>query len=496
LAIHDADLISIQEARCLAREAKAAQQVFAGFTEDKVDSILKNMVKAALDNTEELARMAVAETGFGKVEDKIIKNKFASINLYEYIKDMKTIGIIRKDEKEGIIEIAEPVGVLLGIVPSTNPTSTAIYKSIIALKARDGIVFSPHPSALKCTYEAARLMAEAATEAGAPKGLIGCIKRPSMEATSELMRMPEIAMIIATGGSSMVKASYSAGKPALGVGPGNVPAYIEKTADIKEAVRDIIASKSFDYGTICASEQSVVVDECIKDEVVEEFKKQGAYFMNEGEIEKLGDVLFTKGHAMNAEFVGRSPKEIAKKAGLNIPNNTSVLIGFQEGVGKDYPLSFEKLTTVLGFYTAKDWVEACDICIRLINNGGIGHSLSIHTEDKDMVLKFAVKPVFRILVNTPSSLGGVGATTGLAPSFTLGCGAWGGSSTSDNVTPMHLINIKRVAYAIRDVNSIIPIDKMPIPQKTVTDEQIDIIVKRVINAISVNKDKSGDGYGN
>jgi acetaldehyde dehydrogenase (acetylating) len=275
-----------------------------------------------------------------------------------------------------------------------------------------------------------------------------------------------------------------------------VPAYIEKTADIKEAVRDIIASKSFDYGTICASEQSVVVDECIKDEVVEEFKKQGAYFMNEGEIEKLGDVLFTKGHAMNAEFVGRSPKEIAKKAGLNIPNNTSVLIGFQEGVGKDYPLSFEKLTTVLGFYTAKDWVEACDICIRLINNGGIGHSLSIHTEDKDMVLKFAVKPVFRILVNTPSSLGGVGATTGLAPSFTLGCGAWGGSSTSDNVTPMHLINIKRVAYAIRDVNSIIPIDKMPIPQKTVTDEQIDIIVKRVINAISVNKDKSGDGYGN
>lgn len=491
---YDTDLASIQQVRDLARKAKAAQKLFSTFTEDMVDKILRNMVKKASLNAQRLAEMAVDETGFGKASDKAIKNKFASLELYKYIKNMKTIGIIKEDKDKGIIEIAEPVGVLMGIIPSTNPTSTIIYKSIIALKSRNGIVFSPHPSALKCSYEAARLMNEAAVEAGAPEGIIGCISKPSMEATSELMKTPEIAMIIATGGSAMVKSAYSSGKPALGVGPGNVPAFIEKTADIKKAVGNIIASKNFDYGTICASEQTVIVEEQIKDRVMDEFKKQGAYFMNDDEIKVLGQALFTNGHAMNSKFVGRSPEEIAKKTGLKIPEGTTVLIGEQKGVGKDFPLSYEKLTTVLGFYTVKGWEEACDLCIRLINNGGVGHSLSIHTEDRDMVLKFAAKPVFRILVNTPSSLGAVGAVTSLAPSFTLGCGTWGGSSTSDNVTPMHLINIKRVAYATRDISEIEfeqPVFQDMKSLDKFSPDELELIVNRVIKALKESGNYNG-----
>jgi acetaldehyde dehydrogenase (acetylating) len=483
MSLCDADLLSIQEARELARKAKAAQQVLASFNEKEIDKIIRNMVKVAEKNSEKLAEMAVSETGFGKVKDKITKNLFASTELYNYIKDMKTIGVINEDKVSKVIEIAEPVGVLMGIIPSTNPTSTIIYKSIIALKARNGIVFSPHPSALKCSCEAAKLMQEAAVQAGAPEGIIGCITKPSIEATNELMKRPEIAMIIATGGSAMVKAAYSAGKPALGVGPGNVPAFIEKTADIKNAVRNIIGSKTFDNGTICASEQAVIAEECIKDEVIAEFKRQGAYFMNEEEVKLVSKALFNNGHAMNAQMVGRSPQEIAKKTGITIPEGTTVLIGEQKGVGKDYPLSYEKLTTVLGFYTAKDWEEACELCIKLLNNGGVGHSFSIHTEDRDMVMKFAAKPVFRILVNTPSSLGGVGAVTGLAPSFTLGCGTWGGSSTSDNVTPMHLINIKRVAYSIRDIDQVVSNKVQKAVEESPSSVNMEDIVAKVLKAL-------------
>ena len=447
----DKDLLSVQEARTLARDAKVAQNVLATFNSEQIDKIIRAMVKVALDNAVSLAEMAVNETGFGKVTDKTTKNQLASQTLYDYIKDMKTIGIINEDTTKKIIEIAEPMGVLMGIIPSTNPTSTVIFKSIISIKSRNGIVFSPHPSALGCTSQAAKLMHDAAVSAGAPKDIIGCISLPSMEGTDALMHAPEIALIIATGGSAMVKASYSAGKPALGVGPGNVPAYIERTADIKKAVNNILASKTFDNGTICASEQAVIVESCIKDQVVAEFKRQHAYFMNEEETKKVTDSLFNKGFAMNAQLMGRSANEIARKTGLAVPEGTSVLIGEQKGVGKEYPLSFEKLTTVLGFYTVDDWHEACDLCIKLLNNGGIGHSMAIHTEDRDMVLKFATKPVFRILVNTPSTHGGVGFSTSLAPSFTLGCGTWGGSATSDNVTPLHLVNIKRVAYGVVDV---------------------------------------------
>lgn len=446
----DFDLSSIQEVRDLARNAKAAQKIFANFSQEEVDRIVKAMVDAALANAEWLARMAVDETKFGVFEDKVTKNRFAAEGVYNYIKDMKTIGIIAEDKETKVTEIAVPVGVVMGIIPSTNPTSTVIYKALISLKARNGIVFSPHPSASRCIYAAAQVMHKAAVNAGAPEGIIGCVSKNTMAATNELMKHDDINVILATGGPAMVKAAYSAGKPAYGVGQGNVPAFIERTADISSAIRSIMASKTFDNGTICASEQSIVVEECIKDKVVAELKAQGAYFMTPEEVNKLSKQLFTS-KGMNATLVGKSAKFIAEKVGLNIPEGTKVLIGEQAGVGKDYPLSKEKLTSVLAFYCEKDWHAACERCIQLLEFEGIGHTLSIHSQNDEVIQEFALhKPVFRILVNTPSTLGGIGYSTGLAPALTLGCGTWGGSSTSDNVTPMHLINRKRLAYHIKD----------------------------------------------
>lgn len=490
---YDYDLQSVQETRNLARQGKQAQAELAKFNCEQIDRIIRNMVKVAEENAVSLARMAVEETGFGKVEDKIFKNRFASTELYEFIKPMQTIGVIKDDKVKKTMEIAEPVGLLMGIVPSTNPTSTAIYKAIIAIKSRNGIVFSPHPSAVKCTLQAARLMNDAAVAAGAPANIIGCISKPSMEATNELMKCNEIALIIATGGSAMVKAAYSAGKPALGVGPGNVPAYIEKSANISKAVKNIIASKTFDNGTICASEQSVIVEECIREQVMEEFRRQGGYFMTPAETEQVAKKLFVRGSAMNAKMVGRSAEVIAGGAGITVPAGTKVLLGEQQGVGEGYPLSYEKLTTVLAFYTVRDWHQACELCIALLNNGGVGHSLSIHTENPEMAVKFAEKPVFRILVNTSSSQGGVGASTGLSPAFTLGCGTWGGSATSDNVTPLHLINIKRIAYGIKDFTENTSASPLPCSAQrsnpgAISDDQIMTVVNEVISLLR----KKGD----
>ncbi|WP_094606991.1 Aldehyde-alcohol dehydrogenase [Sporomusa silvacetica DSM 10669] len=490
----DYDLQSVQETRNLARQAKLAQTQLGKFNCEQIDKIIRSMVKAAEENAVSLASLAVEETGFGKIEDKTFKNRFASTELYEFIKPMQTIGVIKEDKVNKVMEIAEPVGVLMGIIPSTNPTSTAIYNAIIAIKSRNGIVFSPHPSALKCTLQAARLMNDAAVAAGAPANIIGCISKPSMNATNELMKCDEVAMIIATGGSAMVKAAYSAGKPALGVGPGNVPAYIERTANISQAVKNIITSKTFDNGTICASEQSVIVEECIRDQVVEEFKRLGGYFMTPAETSQVAQKLFVRGHAMNAKMVGRSAKFIADNAGITIPAGTKVLLGEQQGVGEGYPLSYEKLTTVLAFYTVKDWEEACDLCIKLLHNGGVGHSLSIHTETPAMAMKFSEKPVFRILVNTPSTHGGVGLSTGLAPAFTLGCGTWGGSATSDNVTPLHLINIKRVAYGIKDCTenttpSHSACEAQSSSSSSISEDQIMNVVNEVISLLKKRGDK-------
>jgi len=445
----DYDLQSLQEARDLVSRGDVAAEQIASYTEEQIDRILRNMVEAAKQYNVEFARMAVEETGFGNVADKTYKNHLATVLVYEAIKDMKTIGVLEEDVVNKVTTIAEPMGLLMGIIPSTNPTSTAMFKSIIAIKARNSIVFSPHPSALKCTLAAAELMRKAAVEAGAPENIVGCISKPSVKATDEMMKSDKVKLIIATGGPGMVKAAYSAGKPALGVGAGNTPAYIERSADIPKAISDIIASKTFDNGTICASEQAIVVEECIRDAVIAECKRQGGYFMSREETEKVCAAIFKGTHAMNAKLVGREAHVVAEAAGISVPPGTKVLIGEQFGVGAGYPLSYEKLTTVLGFYTAKDWEEACHLCIDLLQNG-IGHTLSLHTRNEEIVKKFSVKPAARILVNTGASQGGTGASTGLLPSFTLGCGTWGGSSVSENVSPLHLINTKKVAYGIKD----------------------------------------------
>lgn len=450
---YDYDLRSIQEVRDLARLGQIATEQMASYTNDQVDAIVRNMVRVAEENAQLLAEMAVKETGFGKVEDKATKNHLASGILYEAIKDIKTVGVISNDPVTKVMEVADPVGLLMGIIPSTNPTSTTIFKSIIALKSRNGIVFSAHPSAMACTQKAASLMAEAAVAAGAPQNIISCMSMASIEGTNELMKSDEVKMIIATGGPGMVKAAYSSGKPALGVGAGNSPVYIERTANVDKAVRNIIASKTFDYGTICASEQSIVTERCNREEVIATFKRYGGYFMSKDETDRVCALLFKNGHAMNAKFVGRSPQVIAEAAGIRIPEGTKVLIGEQNGVGAGNPLSFEKLTTVLGFYTVEDKHEACELCIELLQNG-IGHTLSLHTEDPSIVMEFSVKPASRILVNTGSTQGGTGLSTGLMPSFTLGCGTWGGSSISENVGPQHLINVKKVAYGIVDLDTL------------------------------------------
>ena len=457
----DVDLCSIQEARDLVRSGKVAADKIAFYSDEQIDLILKNIVKTIEANAYYLADLAVEETGFGKLNDKAYKNYAASTLLYNEMKQYKTSGVLSFDESKKVFKVAEPMGLLLGITPSTNPTSTIIFKSLIAIKSRNAIVFAPHPSAKRCSYAAAELILKAAVEAGAPEHIIGCVKNPTMEATNELMKSKDIALIIATGGPGMVRSAYSSGKPAIGVGAGNSPVYIERTADVKKAISTIIASKTFDNGTICASEQALICEEVNKDAVVSELLAQGCYMMTKEETDKVCSLLFrgvSNGHpVMNAKFVGQAATTIAEAAGIHVPANTKLLIGPQSGVGEGNPLSFEKLTTVLGFYVVKNWEEACALSIRLLQNG-IGHTMSLHTSDPDIIFKFSSKPASRILINTGGSQGGTGISTGLPIAFTLGCGTDGGSSVSDNLTPEHLINVKTVAYGIKDVTKIVAED--------------------------------------
>lgn len=443
----DKDLQSIQQARDCVESAYAAFRRFAEFSQERVDSVVEAMAEAGLRAADPLARMAVDETGFGRYEDKILKNKFGAQVVHSAIKNLKTVGILREDREKGILEIAAPVGVIAAIIPSTNPTSTAINKILISLKARNGIVLSPHPAAVNCIKESARILAEAALAAGAPDGLIQCMTLPTLEGTQELMKHRRTALILATGGHGLVRAAYSAGKPAYGVGPGNVPAYIESSADIPKAVKDILAGKCFDNGTLCSSEQAIVTDESIKDKVIEEVKLSGGYFLSEGEIDTLGKIVVTPNRTINPKIVGRAATVIASMAGLRVPEGTRVLVAPLAGVGRDFPLSIEKLSPILAFYVEKDWRAACERCIELLNYGGLGHTLAIHSRNEEIIREFGLqKPVFRIVVNSQSALGAVGYTTGLFPSMTLGCGSIGGNITSDNISPLHLMNIKRVAY--------------------------------------------------
>src|SRR5438067_5566041 len=448
----DKDLESIQEARQLLQVAHDAWLNFEDFAEDQVERILLEISRAGIANAETLARSAVEETGYGTVEHKTLKNLFCADDVYRAIRPMKTVGIVNEDKEKKVFEVASSIGVIAAIIPSTNPTSTAIYKALIALKGRNTIVFSPHPSAARCISETSRLMAEAAERAGAPKGAIACMKLPTMEGTQELMKHPLTSLILATGGTGLVKAAYSAGKPAFGVGPGNVPTYIEKTADVPKAVRDILTGKCFDNGTLCSSEQSIVCDEAVRDAVVEELKRQGAHICSHQEKTQLERTIQTPRRTLNTKIVGKSAVKIAEMAGFTVAAGTRGLIANADGVGPEYPISMEKLSPTLGFYVVKDWKEGCAKCIEILNFGGLGHTLSLHTKDDEVVRQFGLrKPAFRICVNTPAALGAVGYTTNLFPAMTLGCGAAGGNITSDHISPLHLINLKRVAYGVRDV---------------------------------------------
>ena len=447
----DKDLLSIQEARALVRAARKAQAEFAQLSQDRVDAVIKAVAEAAESRAEELAALAVEETGFGKVQDKKAKNILASRRLLEAIKDMKTIGMVNEDKARKIVEVAVPVGVVAGIIPSTNPTSTVIYKSIIALKAGNAIVFTPHPSARNCIAKTVEMIQSVLHACDVCPDLVSYMSVPTIEGSAELMKV--VDLILATGGPGMVKAAYSSGTPALGVGAGNVPAFIERSADIEDAITKIFASKTFDNGTVCASEQAIVTERVIADKVKSTLVAQGGYFLEGEKLEKVKRVMERAGGSMNPAIVGRDAAYIAKLAGIEIPSGTRLLIGDEPGVGPKYPFSKEKLTALLGFYVVEDWKEACELCIKLLENGGIGHSLAIHSRNEEVIREFGLKkPVSRMLVNTPSTHGAVGLSTGLFPSFTLGCGAVGGSSTSDNVTPMNLRNIRRVAYDLGTVS--------------------------------------------
>ena len=455
MQLYDKDLLSVQEVRELVEKAKAAQEELSQKSQAEVDAIVKSIAYAGVRNAKRLAKLAHEETGFGIEADKVIKNIFGSRDVYEHIKDMKTIGELGYDEEKKVRTIAVPVGVIAGLIPSTNPTSTAFYKSEISIKAGNAIVFSPHPNARNCILEAVKVIRQAIAEAGGNENLVSCITIPTIQATDNLMKHPDVALILATGGSAMVRAAYSSGTPAIGVGPGNGPAYIEKTADLPLAVKRIMDSKTFDNGTICASEQSVVCDKDMEDAVRAEMEKQGAYFLTDEQIAKLGKFILRANGTMNPMIVGKSAQVIADLAGIDIPAGTKVLVAKETGIGRGHPYSNEKLAPILAFYTADDYKEICRLVQDILHYEGAGHTFSMHTKDPEMVNYFAMRvPASRIIVNTPSALGGIGGTTGLMPALTLGCGAIGGSATSENVGPMNLLNKRHVAEGLLELDEI------------------------------------------
>jgi len=443
----DKDLQARQEARRLAKEAEKAQQKLARMSQSELDAIVEAVAKAFYQAAPELADMAVRETGFGNVEDKITKNQFASRTVAEAVRDMKTVGVLKEDPSEKLWEVGVPMGVIAAIVPSTNPTSTVCYKSIIALKSGNSIVFSPHPKALFCTLRAAQIVAEAAVKAGAPAGSVGCLGIPSMAGCQELMGAEQVRLILATGGPAMVRAAYSSGKPAIGVGAGNGPAYIHHTADVDHALDCILRSKTFDNGTVCASEQSIIVEKDMEAQVRQKATAKGFYFMNTEEAGRLAKLLFRPTGALNPDIVGRSALELAEKAGFAVPGTTKVLVAREQEAGPTRPYSMEKLCPVLAFFVMDSEDAVLAKAIEVLTHEGSGHTFAMHAKDKEIVRKFALQiPVSRFLVNTPAALGGIGATTKLFPALTLGCGAVGGSSSSNNISPLDLINIRRVAW--------------------------------------------------
>lgn len=452
MAEGDKDLISQQEARDAVEAAHLAFQAVAKFDQAKIDRICEAMANAALAESARLGQMANEETGFGKAEDKREKNRFAAEDVWNYFRDMKTVGVV--NETASIVEIASPRGVVAAIIPSTNPTSTAIFKIIIAIKSRNTIVLSPHPSAARCIAESARVMREAAVQNGLPQDAIKCLSNSTIEGTEALMKHKKTAVILATGGIGLVRAAYSSGKPAFGVGPGNVPVFIERTADSAKAVADILTSTCFDNGTICASEQSVVVDAPIEAEVRDQFKKQGGHFLNTAEADAVAKVLLTPQRTLNPGIVGRSAECIANLAGISIPNGTRCLLADCGGVGRDFPWSIEKLSPTLAFFVVDGIEQGANRCFEILQYGGMGHTAGMHTRSREAAVRYGEQmPASRVVINSPTTHGAIGFSTDLPPSMTLGCGSWGGNVTSDNVSPVHLLDIKRVAFETKPVNA-------------------------------------------
>jgi acetaldehyde dehydrogenase (acetylating) len=456
--LQDRDLLSIQEARDLVSRAETAQCAYKEMDQNTVNRVVAAVSKAATENAVSLAKMAHQETGFGKWPDKVLKNLFASQTVYSHIKDLKTVGLINKDTEKKIYEVGVPVGLVTGLIPSTNPTSTTIFKAMIALKAGCAIIFSPHPSARECITQTVSIIRDSLDREGVPTDLVSSLSVPTKEATDTLMRHPKMNLILATGGNAMVRAAYSSGTPAIGVGPGNGPSYIEKSANIALAVKRIFDSKTFDNGTICASEQSIVTEASIRKEVMEEVQRQGGYFVPPGDSEKLEKVLMGPGGTMNPKLVGKPAEFIAEAAGFSVPKNTKILLGQECRVGEKFPFSKEKLMPVLGFYVEDNWEKACLRCIEILSLEGAGHTMSIHSENLEVIKEFGLKkPVSRLIINSPAALAGIGATTGLKPSLTLGCGAAGNNSTSNNVGPLDLINIRRVSYGLCEIEDLRPL---------------------------------------
>jgi len=443
----DDDLQSIQQARDLAVAARNAQREFIKFEQHQVDRICEAMATAVCSDAKRLGQMAHDETGYGNADHKRIKIEFSSRDVWESIRDIPTVGELQRDDARRTVDVGWPVGVVVGLTPSTNPNSTAVYKALIAVKARNAIVIAPHPSAISNTAEAIRIMIEAGEHAGMPPGLVSCMDQVSLAGSQELMRHYATSMILATGGTPMVRAAHSTGKPAIGVGPGNVPVYVDRSADVSAAAHAIVNSKSFDCSVICATEQSVVAHSGISAELRAEMQRLGAFWVDADAKRKLEQTLFTETGGINPRAVGQTPQTLAHMAGFSVPQDCHVLVADLASVGANEPLSGEKLTTVLGFYVEDDWSSGCERCVELLRYGGDGHSLVIHATDDEVVSAFGLqKPAFRIVVNTWGTLGAIGATTGVMPAMTLAPGGIGGAVVSDNITVKHLLNVKRVAY--------------------------------------------------
>lgn len=471
----DKDLAARQEARALAKAAQGAQQRLAEMSQERLDNIVEAVAKAFAKEASMLADMAVRETGFGNVEDKITKNLFASEQVAQAVRGMKTVGRLREVPEERLWEIGVPVGVIAAIVPSTNPTSTVCYKALIALKSGNAIVFSPHPKAIVCTRKAAEIVAAAAEAAGAPEGVVACLSIPSMAGCQELMGAEPVRLILATGGPGMVKAAYSSGKPAIGVGAGNGPAYIHHSADVAQALAHILRSKTFDNGTVCASEQSIIVEKNMEEAVRTEGQRQGYYFMEEAEAGKLAGLLFRPTGALNPEIVGKSAPHLAEMAGFSVPHGTKILVAREQEAGPSRPYSMEKLCPVLAFYVMDSEEAVLAKCIEVLDHEGSGHTFAMHAADEAVVRRFAEKiPVSRFLVNTPAALGGIGATTRLFPALTLGCGAVGGSSSSNNISPLDLIDVRRVAWGTEEKQA---------PKVAVNTDLVELLTEKILERL-------------